>query len=141
MAGRAIWKAELRVATIRVPVKLYSAVVDRTIRFHILDSKKERVKQHMIEPDSGKEVPSAEIVKGYEFEKGKYVVLTKDELNELEPEPSREVLLSGFMTAGEIGPQWYDRPYWLGPDGDSSSYFALAEALANRKKEGLAHWV
>src|SRR6476659_5438310 len=109
MAGRAIWKAELRIGTIGVPVKLYSAVVDRTIRFHILDEKKERVKQHMIEPESGEEVPSAEIVKGYEFEKGKFVVLTEEELKELEPEVSREVQLSGFMSAGDIGPQWYDR--------------------------------
>jgi DNA end-binding protein Ku len=141
MAGRAIWKADLRIGTIAVPIKLYSAVVDRTIRFHILDEKKERVKQHMVEPENGQEVPSAEIVKGFEFEKGKFVVLTEEELKELEPEASREVQLAGFVSAGDIGPQWYDRPYWLGPDGDSTGYFALAEALANRRKEGLAHWV
>src|SRR5262249_9909067 len=141
MAGRAIWKADLRIGTIRVPVKLYSAVVDRTIRFHILDDKKERVKQHMVEPETGKEVPSAGIVKGYEFEKGKFVVITAQELMYLEAKESRDVLLSGFMTTGEIGPEWYDRPYWLGPDGDNSSYFALGEALGSRKKEGIAHWV
>jgi DNA end-binding protein Ku len=141
MAGRAIWKAELRIGTIGLPVKLYAAVVDRTIRFHILDEKKERVKQHMVEPESGREIPSAEIVKGFEFEKGKFVVLTEAELKELEPEASREVQLSGFVSRGDIGPQWYDRPYWLGPDGDISGYFALAEALARQKKEGIAHWV
>jgi non-homologous end joining protein Ku len=76
-----------------------------------------------------------EIVKGYEFEKGKFVVLTEDELKELEP-VARVKSSCRICFAGDIGPQWYDRPYWLGPDGDSTSYFALAEALANRKKEG-----
>ena len=77
MAARAMWKGELKLGTTRVPVKLYSAVQDRTVRFHILDDRaKKRVKQHMIDPDSGDEVPAEEIQKGYEIEPGRYVIGT-----------------------------------------------------------------
>ena len=59
MAARAMWKGQLKVGTTKIPVKLYSAVQDKTVRFHILDDKnKVRVKQHMIDPDSGEEVPT-----------------------------------------------------------------------------------
>src|SRR5689334_11566569 len=72
MAARAIWKGQLKLGTTKIPVKLYSAVQDQTVRFHILDEKnKQRVKQHMVDPDSGEEVPSKEIQKGYEVEPGK----------------------------------------------------------------------
>ena len=69
------------------------AVEDKTVRFHILDDKhKARVKQHMIDPDSGDEVASEEIQKGYEVEPGKFVILTEEDLEKLAPPPSREPL-------------------------------------------------
>ena len=84
MAARAIWKGELKLGTTKVPVKLYSAVQDRTVRFHMLDDRaKKRVKQHMIDPDSGDEVPTEEIQKGYEIEPGRYVILTEEDLEKL----------------------------------------------------------
>ena len=80
-----MWKGELKLGTTRVPVKLYSAVQDRTVRFHILDDRaKKRVKQHMIDPDSGDEVPTKEIQKGYEIDPGRYVILAKEDLEKLE---------------------------------------------------------
>jgi DNA end-binding protein Ku len=142
MAARAIWKGNLKIGSTSVPVKLYSGVVDRSVRFHILDEKSRmRVKQHMVEPDGGDEVPNEEIVKGYEIEPGTFVVLTDEDLKSLEPEPSREIELSEFVPPQAITPAWYDRPYFLGPDGDEKAYFALAEALKNKKVEGIAHWV
>jgi DNA end-binding protein Ku len=142
MAARAIWKGELKLGTNKVPVKLYSAVQDRTVRFHILDDKaKKRVKQHMIDPDSGDEVPTEEIQKGYEIEPGKYVILTEEDLEALQPPPSREIEVVEFVSQGTISQQWYERPYYAGPDGDTKEYFALVEALKNKEFEGIVHWV
>lgn len=142
MAARAIWKGILKIGSTKVPVKLYSAVSDRTVRFHILDDRSQmRIKQHMINPDSGNEVPTEEIQKGYELEPGRFVILTEEELKSIEPEPSREIEIDEFIPTSQISQQWYERPYYLGPDGDQKAYFALAEALKNRELEGVAHWV
>jgi DNA end-binding protein Ku len=142
MAARAIWKGKLKIGSASVPVKLYSGVVDRSVRFHILDEKHHlRVKQHMIDSERGEEVPSEEIVKGYEIEPGRFVVLTDEDLKSIEPEPSREIEVTEFVPPEAISPAWYDRPYFLGPDGDTKAYFALVEALKNKNREGVVHWV
>jgi len=142
MAARAIWKGEIKLGTRKVPVKLYSAVQDRTVRFHVLDDRqKKRVKQHMIDPDSGEEVPTEEIQKGYEIEPGRFVILTQEDLEKLQPPPSRDIEIVEFVPQTKISEQWYDRPYYAGPDGDEKNYFALVEALKNKESEGIAHWV
>ena len=142
MAARAIWKGELKINSTKLPVKLYSAVQDQTVRFHILDAKsKTRVKQHMIETESDQEVSQEEIQKAFEVEPGTFVILDAKELESLEPEPSREIEIEHFVPAAAIPPEFYDRPYYLGPDGDQAAYFALAEALGRQEKEGVAHWV
>jgi DNA end-binding protein Ku len=142
MAARAIWKGELKINSTKVPVKLYSAVQDQTVRFHILDQKsKTRVKQHMVEPDSGKEVPADEIQKGFEVQPGTFVILDKEELAKLEPEASREIEITQFVPPSQIPPEYFDRPYYLGPNGDQAAYFALAEALQKKEREGVARWV
>jgi DNA end-binding protein Ku len=142
MAGRAIWKGELKIGSAKIPVKLYSAVADRTVRFHLLDDKHlMRVKQHMVDPDSSEEVTNEEVMKGYEIEPGKFVILTDEDLQSLEPKPSRDIEVSEFVPPESINQQWYERPYYLGPDGDVEAYFALAQALENREREGIARWV
>lgn len=142
MAARAIWKGQLKLGTTKIPVKLYSAVQDQTVRFHILDDKnKARVKQHMVDPDSGEEVPNEEIQKGYEVEPGKFVILTDEDLGKLAPPPSRDIEVFEFVPQDEISQQWYDRPYYLGPDDDDKEYFALVDALNKQEAEGIAHWV
>lgn len=142
MAARAIWKGDLKLDASKVPVKLYSAVQDQTVRFHILDVKsKHRVKQHMVDGESGSEVSNEEIQKGFEVEPGTFVILDEKELATLEPEASREIKVEQFVPPKEIPPEYYDRPYYLGPDGDSEAYFAFAEALANKQKEAVVRWV
>ena len=142
MAARAIWKGELKINSTKVPVKLYSAVQDQTVRFHILEQRsKTRVKQHMVEPDSGKEVPAEEIQKGFEVQPGTFVILDKEELAKLEPEASREIEITQFVPPSQIPPEYFDRPYYLGPDGDQAAYFALAEALQKKEREGVVRWV
>jgi DNA end-binding protein Ku len=141
MAARSIWKGELKIGSTKVPVKLYSAVADKTVRFHILDSGRTRVKQHMVNPESGEEVSNENIQKGYEIEPGRFVLITDEELESLQPKPSRDIEITEFVPPEAISQQWFERPYYLGPDGDEKAYFALAEALEKRKREGIAHWV
>jgi DNA end-binding protein Ku len=142
MAARAIWKGDLKLDSSKVPVKLYSALQDQTVRFHILDvESKHRVKQHMVDAESGSEVSSEEIQKGFEVEPGTFVILDEKELASLEPEASREIKIEQFVPPKEIPPEYYDRPHYLGPDGDSQAYFALAEALGNKEKEAVVRWV
>jgi DNA end-binding protein Ku len=142
MAARAIWKGELKVNSTKVPVKLYAALKDQSVRFHILEERsKTRVKQHMINPESGEEVANEEIQKGFEVEPGTFVILNEEELESLELKANREIEIKQFVPAQAIAPEFYDRPYYLGPDGDQAAYFALAEALRKENKEGVAHWV
>jgi DNA end-binding protein Ku len=142
MAARAIWKGNLKLNSTKVPVKLYSAVKDQTVRFHILDVKsKTRVKQHMVNRDTDEEVSNEEIQKGFEVEPGTFVILDEKELESLEPQASREIEVEQFVPPEEIPPEYYDRPYYLGPDGDAGAYFALAEALKNKEKEAVVRWV
>ncbi len=142
MAARAIWKAELKVDSSKIRVKLYSGMQDKTVRFHLLEEKsKTPVKQHMVDAETGEEVPSEEIQKGFEVEPGTFVILDDEELETLEPKASREIEITRFVSPDEIAPEYYDRPYYLGPDADESQYFALAEGLQKQEKEGIARWV
>ncbi len=141
MGARAIWKAHICFGAVDVPVKLYSAVQDRAVHFRLLDAKRhEPVKQHMVDADTGTVVESADIRRAYPTEDGDLVILGDEELAEAVPEPSREITISRFVPPEEITHQWYDRPYFLGPDDDDEGYFALAAALGKRGLEGVAHW-
>jgi DNA end-binding protein Ku len=137
-----MWKGVLAFGRQRLPVKLYAAVQDRNVHFHLLhDVDKARVEQQLIDPDTDDPVPSGEVHKGFEAEPGVFVLLAEEELAELEPEASRDVEVTRFVPSGEIHHQWYERPYWLGPDGDTEGYFALAAALRSQGREGVARWV
>jgi DNA end-binding protein Ku len=142
MASRAIWQGTLKFGSVQLPVKLYSAVQDESIHFHILESKtKSRIKQHMVNPETGHEVPSEEIRKGYEVERGTFVFLDEKELVTLEPKASRDIEITRFVPNGNVSHLWYDHPYYLGPAGDSADYFAFVEALRKQEREGIARWV
>jgi DNA end-binding protein Ku len=95
----------------------------------------------MVNSETGKEVPSDEIQKGYEVEPGTFVMLSEEELEELKPEASRQIEVTRFVPAEHFDSQLYDRPYYLAPDGDEKAYFALAEAMTNQGREGFARWV
>ncbi|HEU4617937.1 MAG TPA: Ku protein [Gammaproteobacteria bacterium] len=142
MAARAIWKGNLRLAKETVPVKLYSAAQDRTVHFRLLhDADKVPVKQRLVDPETDEIVEFKDARRAYMTAERALVLLDADELAALEPEPSRDIELSRFLPAGTIDPRWYDRPYYLGPDGRGEDYLALVEALGARNREGLAHWV
>jgi DNA end-binding protein Ku len=146
MAARAIWKGVIRFDAVEVPVKLYAAVEDRNVQFRLLDEESRApVRQRMVNPATGDEVPFAETKKGYEAERGTFVVLEDEELEELRPEPSRDIEITRFVPPAELDHRWYQRPYYLGPDaasdgGAERDYFALAAALAKKGREGVARW-
>jgi DNA end-binding protein Ku len=141
MGARAIWKGRIRFGSVDVPVKLYSAVQDQGIHFRLLDRrKKQPIQQRMVDPDSGEVVEGADIRKAYEMDDGDLVILEEDELGKLQPEPSRDIEITRFVPPEAITHQWYDRPYFLGPDDDPDAYFALVQALRAREVEGLARW-
>lgn len=142
MPARAMWKASLKLDAQSVPVKLYSAIEDRTVHFNVLEkSTMTRVKQHMVNPNTDEEVPREQVQRGYEVERGVFVVLKNEEIEKLQPQESRDIEITRFVPAAAIHQQWYDRPYYLGPDdGGSNQYFALSEALEHEQREGVARW-
>ena len=142
MAARSMWNGTLRCGELAVPVKLHAAVEDKTIRFHLLhDRDKQRVRQKMIDPKKHKEVPDDEIRRGYEVEPGVFVILEDDDLAKLDPEPSKDIEITRFVPVATSRFPWYERPYYLSPQDDGGAYFALAEALSQTGREGIARWV
>jgi DNA end-binding protein Ku len=140
--ARAIWKGELAIGDEKLAVKMYSAVQDRTVHFRLLDKESlSPVKQRIVRKTDGKEVDKEDRRKAFALDPERAVMLTDKELEELEPETSRDIELLRFVPPSVLGEQWYDRPYYLGPDEDEKSYFALAEALAERKVLGISRWV
>lgn len=140
MSARAMWKAEITIGKLKVPVKLYAAVQERKVHFRLLDEQsQEPVRQQLIDA-SGEPLADGAAVKGLQVDEGLYVVVTPDELAALAPEESRSIAIERFVAPSEVAEAWYDRPYWLGPDGDEQAYFALVWALAEEDRIGIAHW-
>jgi DNA end-binding protein Ku len=142
MAARSMWNGSLKLGRAGIPVKLFAAVEDAAVHFHLLhDKDHERVKQHMVNPKTGEICEREQIHRGYEVKRGTFVLIGEDELAELEPKPSRDIELEQFLPATAIEPAWYERPYYLAPAGKSQDYFALARVLGEDEKVGLASWV
>jgi DNA end-binding protein Ku len=141
IVARAIWKGVIVAGSARLPVKLYSAVQDRSVHFRLLHAPDAvPVRQHMVHPGTGRVVESADIRRGYEVEPGRFVILDDGDLEATEPEPSRDIEVLRFVPASRIDGTWYDRPYHLGPDVDTAAYFAFRDALAPRDRVGLVRW-
>jgi DNA end-binding protein Ku len=143
MAARAIWKGRIRFGDVDVPVKLYSAVKSTGgVHFRLLHEKDlVPVEQQMVNPATGKVVAYEDVRRAFPTDDGRLVMLDEEELAELEPEASRDIEITRFVDPAVITHQWYDRPYYLGPDDSDADYFALAEALRSQEKEGVARWV
>jgi DNA end-binding protein Ku len=141
MAARAMWKAELGVDELRIPVKLYAAVQDTKIHFRLLHAKDDTpVKQQMVDASTLEPVPPENIARAVQVERGVFVRLTEDELAALEPKPSRAITVERVVAAAKLDERWFDRPYYLGPDGDDDAYFAVAQTLEDKGWIGIAHW-
>ena len=142
MATRAMWKAVLSFGGIKVPVKLYSAVTDKDVAFRLLHAKDmEPVRQRMVSAKSGDEVPRDALQRGVEVEPGTFVLVTQDDLDGLAPKESHTITIERFVDPAKIDHPWYERAYYLGPDGAAEDYWALTEALEKQGRQGIARWV
>ncbi|HUF72818.1 MAG TPA: Ku protein [Gammaproteobacteria bacterium] len=132
MAARALSSATIAFGLVSIPVKLYSAAESSAqIRFNQIDQRDgSRVKQQLISSQSGEIVPREEIVKGYEFSKGQYVLFTKEELKAIEVVSKYTIDIEEFVPAGSVERIYFDKAYYLGPDkGGARAYQLLAKAL------------
>lgn len=140
--ARAMWKGMIALGAHKVGVKMYSAVEDRSIRFHMLHKKDHApVEQHIVRKDTGEDVAREDIRKAYALSKDTAVILQPEDLEKLVPPDSRDIHMYRFVAPEVLGDQWYDRPYYLGPDEDDEAYFALAQALEDTAMIGIARWV
>lgn len=141
MAARAMWKATIVAGDLTVPVKLYAAVQDRSVHFRLLhEQDMAPVVQKMVDPRTNKPVDDGDVRKGFEVEPGVFVLLTEEDEEALAPPDSREIVIEQVLPRLSVDDRWYDRPYFLGPDGDAGTYFALTEALGGPDQIGVARW-
>jgi DNA end-binding protein Ku len=135
-----MWSGAISFGLVNVPVKLYSAVSKKTVRFHQLNGETgNRIQQKRMDPETGEEVAYEKIVKGFELTKDRYVVITPDELETLDPEKSRTIDIEDFVDLEEIDPVYYDHPYYLVPDkGAAKAYGLLLGAMERAGKVAIA---
>ena len=140
---RAIWTGSISFGLLNVPVKLYSAVSRKNVSFRELRaSDSSRIRHKRVAEADGEEVPYEEIVKGYELAPEQYVVLTKDELDEMNPKKTRAIEIEAFVDLEEIDPIYFDHPYYLGPDkGAEKAYALLTKAMKDQGKVAVARFV
>jgi len=142
MAARSLQAVTITFGLVTIPVKMYAATNPRAgISFTMLDAKGGRVRQQYISADSGEVVPRNEMVKGYEFEKDRFVTFTKEELKALEEASSGAVEITEFVPAESIDPVFYEKAYYLGPDkGGAKPYRLLAEAMRASGRSAIGRW-
>ena len=141
--ARAIWSGAISFGLVNIPVKLYSAVSKKTVRFHQLDSKDNtRIQQKRVNPNTGEEVPYEQLVKGYELSPDRYVVIKPEELDSVEPKKTRMIEIEDFVDLEQIDPIYYDHPYYLAPGtGAAKPYKLLLEAMKATGKVAIARVV
>jgi DNA end-binding protein Ku len=140
---RSIWRGAISFGLVNVPVKLYSAVSKKTVRFNQLhDADGVRIQQKRVCPKDGEEVPYEHIVKGYEISPDRYVIITPEELEGLDPKKTRTIDIEDFVDLDEIDPLYYEHPYYLVPDtGATKAYKLLLTALTESNKVAIARVV
>lgn len=142
--ARPTWRGAISFGLVNVPVQLFTAVRNHDLRFRQLHGETKRpVKQQRIDPETGDPVAYDELVKGYEIGDGRFVVVDKEELAELDPKASRLIDIEDYVEQEEIDPVYYDRPYYLAPDGETAAkpYKLLAEAMQRSGKVAIARFV
>ena len=141
--ARAIWSGAISFGLVNIPVKLFSAVSRKTVRFHQLDSETgSRIQQKRVNPKTGEEVPYEKLVKGYELSPDRYVVIQPEELEAIEPKKTRTIEISDFVEMDQIDPIYYDHPYYLMPGtGAEKPYALLLQALKDSERVAIARVV
>ena len=142
MAARSIASLSLSFGLVSIPVKLYSATESAaTVRFNLLSKDGSRLKQQYVSEKDQKVVERAEMVKGYEFEKDRFVLFSPDELKALQESASHTIDIVAFIPEKAVDPIFYDKAYFLAPDKRGGKpYTLLMEAMRKSKRCALAKW-
>ncbi|MEG3631442.1 non-homologous end joining protein Ku [Streptomyces poriticola] len=139
--ARAMWTGVISFGLVSVPVGLFTATEDHSVRFHQLQrGTADRIRNRRVNERTGKEVSSQDIVKGYELAEGEYVVVEPDELDAVAPGRSRTVEITDFVDLADIEPVYFDRTYYVAPRGQEYGkvYELLRAALAETGRAGIA---
>lgn len=139
--GRPIWTGAMMFGLVALPVGLYSATENHTVRFHQLQrGTSDRVRNKRVNERTGKEVAFEDIVKGFEVAPGEYVVVEPEELEQISPSRSKTIEISGFVDLADVEPVFFDRTYYLGPAKEEYTkvYKLIAEALEHAGRAGIA---
>jgi len=138
--ARSIWTGAISFGLVTVPVKLYSAVNRKTVRFHQLNAKTGvRISQRRVDPSTGDEVAYEDIVKGFELTPDRYVVIEPGELDALQPKKTKTIEIEDFVELSDIDPIFYDHPYYLAPAaGGAKPYRLLYEAMVETRRVAIA---
>lgn len=141
--ARAVWSGAISFGLINIPVKLYSAVTKRSVRFNQIDpSNNARIRNQRVNAETGEPVEVSELVKGYEVSKGNYVVVTEDELASLQPRSTHTIDLEEFVDLTEVDPIYFDGAFHVAPGpGGAKPYALLVEALEQSSKVAVARFV
>jgi DNA end-binding protein Ku len=137
---RAIWKGSISFGLVNIPIALYPATRKEELKFRLLRAKDlSPVNYKRVAEADGKEVPWGEIVKGYEYEKGKFIVLKDDDFQRVDLEATQTVDIQDFVDVEEIDPMFFYKPYYLEPQkGGDKAYVLLRTALAQSNRIGIA---
>ena len=141
--ARSIWTGAISFGLVTVPVKLYSSVNRKTVRFHQLSGKSGvRIAQKRVDPSTGDEVAYDDIVKGFELTPDRYVVIEPGELETLQPKKTKTIEIEDFVELSEIDPIFYDHPYYLAPGtGGAKPYRLLVDAMRETDRVAIARVV
>ncbi|HJZ73353.1 MAG TPA: Ku protein [Vicinamibacterales bacterium] len=136
MAARATWKGFLKISLVNIPIKVFPATESSgSISFNQLHGEcQTRIQQKRWCPHCNREVPNSEIVKGYEFEKGRYVIMSDEDFDQVRPESTRVIDLVQFAEAAAIDPMYVDRTYYLAPDGGmaADAFAVMRDGMAGK---------
>lgn len=137
---RSIWKGAIAFGLVNIPVSLTSAESRPDIQLHMVDSQNHaRIRYERVNADTGEEVPWDRMVKGYEHEDGKFILLTEDDLEAVQPKLTKTIEIENFVSLDEIDPMLFDKPYYLEPDKRGrKAYALLREALRNTGRAGIS---
>jgi DNA end-binding protein Ku len=141
MAAKAIWTGHIHFGDLDVPVKLHTAIKEERIQFHLLHRHDHvKLRQQMVCAYDNEPVPAEAQVKGFEVEKGKYIIVDPAELEQADPQSSRLVEVQDFVRTGQIDPAFFERVYYLKPEINTKGYNALVGALKEMDVAGICTW-
>ena len=135
-----MWSGSISFGLVNIPVKAYTAVRDHDVHFHRLEKKSgARVRNRKVSDTTGKEVDDTDVEMGFEVAKGRYVTFSKKDLDELRPASTKAIDVTDFVALDEIDPVYYERTYWLAPDGDPAkkAYSLWLAAMEDRGRVGI----